>query len=80
MGLLIDGVWQENDVETKESGGRFISQEAQFRNWVTADGSAGPTGKGGFKVGMSRYSIFASSLFGSLTFCSLFARFLLALC
>ena len=51
MGLLVDGVWQDDVSRTKD--GHFIRPAAQFRNWVTPDGSAGPSGDGGFagKVG-----------------------------
>ena len=61
MGLLIDGVWHNQWYDTKDSGGRFIRVESQFRNWVTADGSAGPTGKAGFKAESGRYHLYVSS-------------------
>ena len=48
MGLLVDGQWQDKWYDTEASGGRFVREDAGFRNWVTADGSAGPTGVGGF--------------------------------
>lgn len=32
----------------KTVNGEFVRTESSFRNWVTADGSAGPTGEGGF--------------------------------
>ena len=60
MGLLVDGVWHDKWYETKESGGRFIRSESQFRNWVTADGSAGPTGRAGFKAEPGRYHLYVS--------------------
>ena len=60
MGLLVDGVWQDAWYNTKEHGGRFIRTEAQFRNWVTADGSPGPTGRGGFKAEPGRYHLYVS--------------------
>ncbi|MRG56624.1 glutathione S-transferase family protein [Phyllobacterium sp. SYP-B3895] len=60
MGLLIDGAWQDKWYDTKESGGRFIRTESQFRNWVTADGSAGPSGHGGFKAEPGRYHLYVS--------------------
>ena len=47
MGLLIDGVWHDQWYDTKASGGKFVRADAEFRNWVTADGSAGPSGRGG---------------------------------
>ena len=46
MGLLVDGVWQDDVSRTKD--GHFIRPTTQFRSWVTPDGSAGPTGEGGF--------------------------------
>jgi glutathionyl-hydroquinone reductase len=60
MGLLIDGVWHNQWYDTKDSDGRFIRTESQFRNWVTADGSAGPSGKAGFKAEPGRYHLYVS--------------------
>ncbi|MEM9668064.1 MAG: glutathione S-transferase family protein [Pseudomonadota bacterium] len=60
MGLLIDGIWQDKWYDTKESGGRFVRSEAQFRNWITTDGSPGPSGKGRFKAEPGRYHLYAS--------------------
>jgi len=58
MGLLIDGVWRDQWYDTSKSGGRFVRSTAGFRNWVTPDGSAGPTGKGGFKAEPGRYHLY----------------------
>lgn len=60
MGLLIDGVWQDQWYDTKSSGGHFVRTTAQFRNWVTADGSPGITGEGGFKAEAGRYHLYVS--------------------
>ena len=60
MGLLIDGEWHDKWYDTKESGGRFIREDAQFRNWITPDGRAGATGEAGFKAEAGRYHLFAS--------------------
>jgi len=60
MGLLVDGQWQDRWYDTSKSGGRFIRSDSQFRNWVTADGSAGPSGKGGFKAEAGRYHLYVS--------------------
>ncbi|MGY5451336.1 glutathione S-transferase family protein [Agarivorans sp. MS3-6] len=60
MGLLVEGKWQDKWYETKQNKGRFVRSEAQFRNWVTADGSAGPTGKPGFKAETGRYHLYIS--------------------
>ncbi len=58
MGLLIDGVWRDQWYDTSKSGGRFVRSTAGFRNWVTPDGSAGPTGKGGFRAEPGRYHLY----------------------
>ncbi len=60
MGILIDGVWHDQWYDTKSTGGRFVRQESQFRNWVTPDGSAGVSGKGGFKAEPGRYHLYIS--------------------
>jgi putative glutathione S-transferase len=60
VGLLIDGEWHDSWYDTKESGGAFKRQEANFRNWITADGSAGPSGTSGFKAETGRYHLYVS--------------------
>jgi len=60
MGLLVDGVWHDTWYDTKSTGGKFVRKDANFRNWVTADGSAGPTGKAGFKAEADRYHLYIS--------------------
>ena len=60
MGLLVDGVWHDEWYDTKSTGGRFIRTDSQFRHWVTADGSAGPTGEAGFKAEKGRYHLYLS--------------------
>jgi len=40
--------------------GQFIRSQSQFRNWVTADGSAGPSGAAGFKAEAGRYHLYIS--------------------
>lgn len=60
MGLLIDGVWHDQWYETEKTGGRFERDAAKFRNWITPDGSAGPTGQGGFKAEPGRYHLYAA--------------------
>lgn len=60
MGLLVDGNWQDRWYETKESGGKFIRADSQFRNWITADGSPGPSGEGGFAAESGRYHLYVS--------------------
>ncbi|MEO0636912.1 MAG: glutathione S-transferase family protein [Pseudomonadota bacterium] len=60
MGLLVDGVWHDKWYDTKSTGGKFQRSEAAFRNWVTADGTAGPTGQAGFKAEPGRYHLYVS--------------------
>ncbi|GGC87566.1 glutathione S-transferase family protein [Chelatococcus reniformis] len=60
MGLLIDGQWQDDWYDTAATGGRFVRKEAQFRNWVTADGAPGPRGVGGFRAEAGRYHLYVS--------------------
>lgn len=45
---------------TKIDKGEFIRSESSFRNWVTQDGSAGPTGEGGFTAEAGRYHLYVS--------------------
>lgn len=58
MGLLVDGIWQQDGDRTK--GGHYVRTDAGFRNWVTADGSAGPSGEGGFAAEAGRYHLYVS--------------------
>ena len=60
MGLLQDGKWVDKWYDTKSTGGQFKRQDAGFRNWVTADGSPGPSGEGGFKAEAGRYHLYVS--------------------
>ena len=60
MGRLVDGEWRTDWYDTKSTGGHFKRQEASFRNWITADGSAGPSGEGGFKAESGRYHLYVS--------------------
>ncbi|MEY8799612.1 glutathione S-transferase family protein [Leisingera sp. XS_AS12] len=60
MGLLIDGEWHDQWYDTKSTGGAFKRSESQFRNWITADGSAGPSGDSGFAAESGRYHLYVS--------------------
>ena len=60
MGLLIDGEWRDKWYDTESTGGKFERSTSKFRNWVTADGSAGPSGKSGFQVQSGRYHLYVS--------------------
>ena len=60
MGLLIDGQWSTTWHDTSKTGGRFVREDARHRNWITADGSAGPSGEGGFAAESGRYHLYVS--------------------
>lgn len=60
MGLLIDGQWVDSWYDTKRTGGSFERSVAQFRSWITPDGSPGPSGDGGFKAESGRYHLYVS--------------------
>lgn len=61
MGLLVDGKWHDKWYDTDKNDGRFIRTESQFRNWITPDGSAGPSGEGGFKAEADRYHLYIAN-------------------
>jgi len=60
MGLLVEGHWQDQWYDTDASGGKFEREAARFRNWVTADGSPGPEGSGGFAAEAGRYHLYVA--------------------
>ncbi len=60
MGHLVNGVWRDEWYDTKSTGGHFERQDSVFRNWLTTDGSPGPTGIGGFKAEPGRYHLYVS--------------------
>ncbi|MEL7131092.1 MAG: glutathione S-transferase family protein [Pseudomonadota bacterium] len=60
MGLLVDGVWHDTWYDTKSTGGKFQRKQAKFRNWITPDGSAGPSGEGSFPAESGRYHLYVS--------------------
>ncbi len=60
MGLLVDGEWKDVWYDTTSSKGQFVRQASKFRNWVTPDGSAGPSGEPGFKAESGRYHLYVS--------------------
>ena len=60
MGLLVKGEWRDQWYDTSKSGGEFIRNDAQFRNWVTVDGKAGPSGTSGFMAEAERYHLYVS--------------------
>src|SRR5438874_13608430 len=60
MGLLIDGVWHEQEPDPSKTEGRFVRQDTAFRNWVTPDGRPGSSGHDGFAAQAGRYHLYVS--------------------
>jgi len=60
MGMLVEGKWQDIWYDTKATKGHFKRSQSQFRNWITPDGSAGPSGREGFKAEAGRYHLYVS--------------------
>ena len=60
MGYLDEGVWKDQWYDTKSTGGKFVRTTAKFRNWITADDSAGPSGECGFEAESGRYHLYVS--------------------
>jgi putative glutathione S-transferase len=61
MGLLIDGAWRDDSHDIKRmQDGHFVRPPTRYRNWVTADGSPGPTGEGGFAAERGRYHLYVA--------------------
>lgn len=60
--MLIDGKWTAkwDPVQAKDAKGGFVRQTSSFRNWITPDGSAGPTGSGGYKAEAGRYHLYVA--------------------
>jgi glutathionyl-hydroquinone reductase len=60
MGLIQNGQWVDQWYDTEKNQGDFRRQPSKLRNWITADGSAGPTGQAGFKAEKDRYQLYVS--------------------
>ena len=60
MGILVNGEWRDQWYDTEASQGKFVRTAAKFRHWITADGSAGPSGEGGFTPDSGRYHLYVS--------------------
>lgn len=60
--MLVDGKWTADwhPVQATDAKGGFVRQISGFRNWITPDGSAGPTGDGGFKAEAGRYHLYVA--------------------
>ena len=61
MGMLIKGKLVDNWLEEEVDEGEFKRMESTFRNWVTAEDSAGKNGSGSFKAEPGRYHLYVSA-------------------
>ena len=60
MSLLVKGKMEPDWFEKEHEDGAFKRMESTFRNWVTVDGQAGPSGDAGFKAQPGRYHLYVS--------------------
>ena len=60
MGQLLNGTWKTGTVAPTSEDGSFQRADTSFRNWITVDGSAGPSGEGGFPAESGRYHLYVS--------------------
>ena len=58
MGMLQDGKWTDEDIRNVD--GRFERVESIYRNWITPDGAAGPSGDAGFQAEPGRYHLYVT--------------------
>ena len=60
--MLVNGRWSADwhPLQATDAKGGFVRQSASFRNWITADGAAGPTGEPGFAAEPGRYHLYAA--------------------
>lgn len=60
--MLVNGKWTSDwhPVQATDAKGGFVRQVSGFRNWVTPDGAAGPTGEAGFKAEAGRYHLYVA--------------------
>ena len=60
MGVLVEGVWRDEQHGERAPNGRFLRPATRFRNWVTEDGRPGPTGTAGFAAARGRYHLYVA--------------------
>lgn len=60
--MLVEGKWTADwhPVQATDAKGGFVRQISGFRNWITPNGEAGPTGEGGFKAETGRYHLYVA--------------------
>jgi glutathionyl-hydroquinone reductase len=62
MGSMANGVWHDDvdaSLKTRDDGS-WQRSASLLRNWVTPDGTSGPSGDGGFKAEAGRYHLYVA--------------------
>ena len=60
MGLLVDGIWQDEEHAVRTQNGHFVRAVTRYRSWITPDGKPGPSGDGGFAAARGRYHLYVA--------------------
>lgn len=60
MGELRNGTWEVGTLVPESADGTFQRKESVFRDWITPDGTPGPTGAGGHPAESGRYHLYVS--------------------
>ncbi len=61
MGTMIGGIYHNEDAVTAtDPTGEWPRAKSAVRNWITSDGTPGPTGEGGFSADGGRYHLFVA--------------------
>jgi putative glutathione S-transferase len=60
--MLINGQWSEDGylAPPTDERGQFVRQTSTFRDWITPNGTNGPTGQVGFPAEPGRYHLFVA--------------------
>jgi len=52
MGVLVNGTWCDEGLDTRKTNGHYVRPDSQFRDWVTVDGPSG------FPAAAGRYHLY----------------------
>jgi len=54
MGIMVNGVWQQEDFGKRNRDGRYVRADTVFHDWISADGSSG------FPAAAGRYRLYVA--------------------
>jgi len=60
MGMLISGIWHEDNQIQADRDGQWRRTTSLLRNWISQEGTPGSSGIGGFKAEAKRYHLYAA--------------------